>query len=132
MQVFEEALRAVDGLFSVALQEELAVSAMLLARRLAITAPSVAATNTVGSAGVANYSILPADNVTQPQDRNRGKAVNDFAPAHRAALLADKSLAATIGALNSYDRRLYAYGECGYCTCIAPPCAHSATSWCTV
>jgi hypothetical protein len=124
LQVLERAKDAVDRVFSVALQEELVVSGMLLARRMGhqsaaldarIRALPLERANGRDIAVSANSSSQAA---TLQQsvpvfrgDANRGKSANDFSPEARQRILGDAGLVRRLRELNRHDVLLYQHGE---------------------
>lgn len=115
---------AVDGLFCVALQEELAVSGMLLARRMGhqsaaldarIRALPLERANGRDPALPANSStavrpLKEPDAVTY-KDANRGRSANDFSPEARQRILGDAALVRRLRELNRHDVLLHQHGR---------------------
>lgn len=120
----DAALSVVDRLYFVGLQEEWAVSALLLARLMnassttldqhILSQPIERGTGVSGRTGTnaTARSCTSTPTSTSPcmKRESRDAVVNDYSPESKQALLHNSTLTHLAKAMNAYDIALYEYG----------------------
>lgn len=110
---------AVDQLFFVGLQEEWAVSALLLARRMNASTPAleqqILSHPVERSAETSTSSCTGSAECTGASGQG-AQVVNGYSPERKQALLRDRTLVRLTEAMNDYDIALYRHGTpCALC-----------------